>query len=133
MLAPVIATTPPPGKRTGRRAELFDCGKHGMLSKSQIAALAGISYHGVTMRIRAGWKGAQLCLPQGKRPSAKRGEVRYPTMLAAITLARRFRNRVPTVEELRKAKPMSLHAARRWQAALRRAIEDEQMQEDVEA
>lgn len=124
MLAPSLGSTTKPN-RFGRAPQLFDCGRHGMLSRRQIALTAGISYHAVCVRLEAGWKGAQLCQKPGERPNAKRGEIRLPTILAAVKLARRFRDRVPSVEEIRKAKPMSQAAAIRWRQAIRVAMEAE--------
>ncbi len=111
--------------RCGRVPQTFDCGRHGHLSRRQIALMAGISYHAVCVRLSSGWKGAQLCQKPGDRPNAKRGEIRLPTILAAVKLARRFRDRLPSVEEIRRAKPMSQAAAIRWRQAIRVALEDE--------
>ena len=108
--------------RGGRPPALIDCGRHGQLSVAQIALLANVSYAAIRARIAAGWKGAQLCQPVGERPFAKRGEIRQPTMLIAYKLARMYHDRVPTIDELRKAHPMSLTAAIKWRRVIRAAL-----------
>ena len=120
-------------QRPGRSPKLINCGKFGRLSIPQIAVVAGVTDPAIRQRIRRGWNGEQLCEPIGERPNAKRGEIRVPTMLTAVQLARQFRDRVPTVQEIRKAKPMSREAAVRWRQAIRTAFEADSPQEASDA
>ncbi len=119
MLAPILVPKLPPRSKGGRKPKLHSCGKYGRLSARQIATIAGITDKAVHIRIAAGWKGEQLCQPVGDRPNHKKSTICQPTMLMAVKIARRFRDRVPTVKELQAMHPMSLNAAIRWRRALR--------------
>ena len=121
-LAPTIGAQPV-RKRTGRPPVLINCGRYGRLSVPQIAVVAGVTDAAIRARLRYGWKGGQLCQAVGARPNAKRGEIRVPTMLIAVQLAQRFRDRAPSAEEIRKFRPMSLSAASRWRQVIRAALE----------
>ena len=79
----------------------------------------------IRARIASGWRGDQLCQRVGERPFAKRGEIREPTMLVAYKLARMYRDRVPTIDELQRAHPMSLTAAIKWRRVIRAALKGE--------
>lgn len=121
MLMAALGIPPKRAGRMGRAPERFDCGKHGRLSRPEIARIAGISYRAVVVRQEAGWTGEQLCMPIGIRPNQKIGEIRYPTMLHAARLAHHFRDHVPSVKELRAFRPMSAQAAQKWRLALMKA------------
>ena len=104
----------------GRKPErLYDCGKYGRLSRSQIATVAGISTVAVRQRIRAGYKGERLCLP-ARGGFAKRGVVCRSTMLTAAKIARQFPDRAPTWREIMRVHPMADSTARMWETVFHR-------------
>jgi hypothetical protein len=123
MLTPTIASQKP-RKRTGRPPECkYDCGKYGRLTRAQIAHIAGISRAAVGTRLKWGWEGERLCAGKRTGVNRKRGVVCRSTMLAAAKIARRFPDRVPTVQEIMTVHPMAESTARNWQTTFRRLQE----------
>jgi hypothetical protein len=114
----MIATLLSPRRRNnrGRQPEgKFDCGKFGRLSRSQIAAVAGISTTAAAQRINNGWKGERLCAPKRSGNYHKRGKVCRSTMVIAAKIARQFPDRVPSIKEIVRVHPMAESTARNWQ------------------
>lgn len=109
----------PKGSPRGRTPATHTCGAHGSLTVEQIAKLAGVSARTIRSRVRRGARGEALVV--GKfRPL--RGPT-TPVIGIACRLAIRFPGRVPSVDEIRKVRPMSLAVAYRWQRAWRAALE----------
>lgn len=122
-LTPTI-TSPKRKNNRGRKPErLYDCGKYGRLSRSQIATVAGISTKAVAVRLNGGWKGESLCAPKRSGCNRKRGVVCRSTMLVAAKIARRFPDRVPTTKEILEVHPMAESTARNWQTVFHRLDE----------
>lgn len=107
----------------GRRPRTYDCGKHGRLTVRQIADVAGITVHGVQVRLRRGWKGAQLCLhvSESRRIGWRKRGCSSPVMVLAVRLALAFPDQLPTADQIRAAHPMTRDNATRWRSAIRDA------------
>ena len=110
----------------GPAAKLHDCGEHGRLTAYQIAGKAGVHETTIYRRIRLGVRGADLCLPRLERKRAAstacyRGEsirtMGHVGIAVAVTIARAWPTRPPTVQELRNRFEMSRATAFRWRAA----------------
>lgn len=100
------------------KAKKHDCGEHGKLTVSQIAGRAGITTFGIYQRIRDGVTGAALCDPAHDRLRRQKSPCSRPVILAALKLATRFPDRLPTVDEIIATHPMSKGNAVRWRYAL---------------
>lgn len=108
----------PKAKPRGRAAPTYDCGSYGRMTIAQMAKLAGVSVRTIEGRMYRGARREALVVAK-LRP--KHGPT-TPVIGIACILAARFPNRVPTVKEIRKARPMSLAVAYRWQRAWREAL-----------
>ena len=112
-----------------RIAKRFDCGAAGKLTVADIARATGLTTGGVHDRIARGWRGEQLvagrCAP---KPPAEtfRGRAHLPEGCAAIYLgvcvARRFGDKVPSVDALREQFGVCRATAYRWRAAYAAAL-----------
>ena len=120
---PVTASAPRARKRTGCAPELYDCGRHGKLSVTAIAKLAGITGPGVRARIRRGETGAKLCRhqTQARREGWRIRGCSSWTMVTACRLALAFPHTLPTTREIMAIRPMSRGAATQWRSAMRDA------------
>lgn len=105
-------------KASHPRAIKYDCGRFGMLSVPQIAAMAGISHTAVIGRLKLGWKGADLCRAKlTGRTRKMRSQGNTSTMIISLRMADKFTSGIPTLEQIMGAIPMSYRNAERWQAA----------------
>lgn len=105
----------------------YDCGHYGRLHVSEIARISGVDQANIRRRVERGWRGSDLCLPARVRPVIRSEQPRYSTMLVALKLARELDDfaTIPSVQEIRKLHPMSVHTARRWQQTFARAMRGE--------
>jgi transposase len=110
-----------------KRAELHDCGKHGMLAVKDIARKTGLSERTIRDRLARGMEGEELLRPKiGARETRKDTTFRDDVvrtsgagaMAIAIRIARSFPNRVPTAKELRDKFGMSQATAYRWRQSI---------------
>jgi len=110
-------------KARGRPPRTHDCGQHGQLTISQIAEKAGITIHGVRVRLRLGWCGEKLCISHAEslRIGYRKTGCSSPVMVAAVALALAYPGRLPTAEEVQAIRPMTLDNATRWRSAIRDA------------
>lgn len=111
---------------TAKRAagKRYDCGRSGRLTVRQIAEIVGIAEESVHNRIRVGYRGERLLAP--KRAGLR--EVRVartdrPAILTALKLARRFPDRVPSVQEVQAVRPMDKRSACRWRQVWKAVLE----------
>lgn len=110
----------------GPQAALHDCGKHGRLTVAQIAGIAGVSANSIYCRIRMGVAGEKLCESRTARKSqgrkvSYRGQdihtVGSVNIAVAVTIARAYTTRPPSIDQLRNRFQMSRATAYRWRAA----------------
>lgn len=99
------------------RARKYDCGKHGKLTVSQIARLAGTTNKAIYQRIKRGFVGERLCELKYEGRRKIRRPCSNPTILIAVRLANAFPDRVPTAKEIAEVHPMSEGNAMRWRRA----------------
>lgn len=126
MFGSALLATPRPKRRTGNyrgRAPRYDCGQHGQLTSEQIEKVAGISRSGVLQRIKRGMKGDALAAP--KLSDVRGTASKRPSLVVAYKLATLYPNRIPTLSEIQKVRPMTTKNAYRWQDAARRALQNE--------
>ncbi len=107
----------------GRPPRTYDCGRYGKLTVRQIADIAGITIHGVQVRLRRHWKGEQLCLhiSESRRIGWRKRGCSSPTMVLALRLALNFPDRLPTADQIRAIHPMTRDNATHWRSAIRDA------------
>lgn len=109
-----------------RVVKQHDCGRHGMLTVKEIVALTGCAHNTICDRIRNGIKGEALVEPV-LDPRARRKAVTYrddavrtagrSTMALALTIARDYRDKAPTVQQLMAHYGMHRTTAYRWREA----------------
>jgi predicted transcriptional regulator len=113
------------GTARRRRGKRHDCGKSGRLTVQQIADAVGITEESVRSRIKAGYTGEALLI--GKREGlrmTRTHNTNHPSSLMALKIARRFPDRVPSLAEIQKLRPMSKTSANRWRQMWKTVLED---------
>jgi len=99
------------------RGRKYDCGKHGKLTVSQIARLAGTTNKAIYQRIKRGFVCERLCELKYEGRRKIRRPCSNPTILIAVRLANAFPDRVPTTKEIVEVHPMCERNAMRWRQA----------------
>lgn len=116
----IITPTVPTDSAPARGGQRFDCGRHGRLTVVQIARIAGTSRTAIYQRIRAGRTGEALCEPRWARQSEIRraSPPRRHVLAAAFQLAAMYPDRLPSVAEIQRFRPMSRQNAQVWRQAI---------------
>lgn len=100
--------------------DTYDCGKFGVLTVREIAAIAGTTRAGIYRRIERGAKGEALCKPRYAALSNIRrvAPPRRHMLISMYKLVRLYPDRLPTTEEIQRIRPMSLQNAQTWRQAI---------------
>lgn len=98
----------------------YDCGKYGRLTVTEIALRLGMSRQAVLKRIEHGWRGERLLLPKHATRTEIRRNCPPPKrmLVAALRIAHRYPDRLPTLEEIKAIQPMSDHYALTWRQTI---------------
>lgn len=116
-------TTPTGKRKGGQQAPRYDCGKYGRLTVRQMALVAGMSKTAVHKRLDAGWSPERACSPKYGTRRTPRAPVppKHHNLQAAFVIAQRYRDRLPTVEEIQAIRYMSKQHALMWRRAIAEA------------
>lgn len=104
-------------------AKRYDCGRFGQLTAAEIARIAGTSPAAIYARIRKGATGAGLCEQRWARQSQirKKSPPRRDMLVCAFRIAHEYPDRLPTIAEIRRIRPMSVNNAGVWRQAIHAA------------
>ena len=116
----ILKTPDPRPLAAPARGDRYACGRYGKLTVAQIAEIAGTSKTAIFKRIKAGYRDEQLCAPRWSTLSSirKLSPPRSHILVAAFVIAERYPNRLPTLAEIQRLRPMSKQNAQQWRQAI---------------